>query len=142
VASPAPKPVTFAATVLDSEVDLEEARPSTQPELVEAYLVHKATGQRFDIPNEETVYVGKPNDEIAIQVDLSILPESDIISRVHAVIHHEGENYYLEDAGSMNGTSLNQEAVRPGTRFRKLMQNGDIITFGRKRQVSFVFERR
>lgn len=120
----------------------EEIVPEPEPEPVapEAALVHTETGQRFEVPLENTIYIGKPNEEIPIQIDLSQLPESDIISRVHAVLHHEGDEYFLEDAGSMNGTSLNEEALRPGTRFRKKITPGDTITFGRKRQVSFRFE--
>lgn len=129
-------------TVLDMPDEPEPAPPEPKPPT--AWLISEI-GDRFELPMLPILYLGKPNDEIPIQVDLSKLAESEIISRVHAVIHRvsredQPEAYYLEDAGSLNGTSLNGEPLQAGTRHRKLLQPGDTITLGRKRQINFRFQ--
>jgi hypothetical protein len=122
---PNPKPVSTPTTL----------------ELPQAALVHSETGTRFEIPpGEETVYIGRVNEELPVQIDLSNLPDADVVSRVHAVIHCEEEVYYLEDAGSANGTWLNGEELQPGTRFRRQLKAGDTITLGRHHKINFNFE--
>lgn len=109
--------------------------------LMTPFLVHEETDQRFPLPlAAEHIYLGKKNEDIPIHVELSALANSDIISRIHAVIHVQEGDYYLEDAGSLNGTLLNGEIVKPGVRFRKKLNNGDIITLGRNRTVDLRFE--
>lgn len=131
-------------TVLDmpDEPEPEPAPPEPKPPI--AWLISE-TGDRFELPMLPILYLGKPNDEIPVQVDLSRVAESEIISRVHAVIHRinrdeQPEAFYLEDAGSLNGTILNGEPLQAGTRHRKLLKPGDTITLGRKRQINFRFQ--
>ena len=131
-------------TVLDmpDEPEPEPIPPTPLPPM--AMLIAEG-GERFELPDLPVLYVGKPNDQIPVQVDLSGVAESEIISRVHAVIHrfkHEDqpETFFLEDAGSLNGTILNGEPLQAGTRHRKPLNPGDAVTFGRKRQITFRFE--
>ncbi|ACK72196.1 FHA domain containing protein [Gloeothece citriformis PCC 7424] len=130
-----------SATVLDwDEPDLS-AEPSTSLEVIHAALIHQETGTRFEFPSgEKLLYFGKTNEEMPVQIDLSSLPDADIISRVHGVIHVEEDTFYLEDAGSLNGTALNGEPVKPGARFRKQLNSGDIITLGRNRKINLTFD--
>ncbi len=114
-----------AATRLEIEEPpiKEIASPPTTlelPELPTAVLIDQETGERFIIPSEEkTAYIGRINDEFPVQIDLSGILNADLISRVHAAIHREEEVYYVEDAGSANGTWLNETELQSGTRFRK-----------------------
>jgi hypothetical protein len=139
---PEPEPVV-TATVLDFE---EPELPLTAPPMAieqVAFLLHNESGTRFEIKfssEQPQIYIGKINEEMPVQVDLSQLPDADIVSRVHAAIHQEDGEFYLEDAGSLNGTSLNGEEVKPGARFRKHLHTGDIITLGRNRKVHLTFE--
>ena len=111
------------------------------PKLPTAVLIDQETGERFVVPPEEkTAYIGRINDEFPIQVDLSGIINADLISRVHAAIHREEELYYLEDAGSANGTWLNETEIQPGTRFRKQLNPGDTIAFGRSQTVKMTFD--
>ena len=111
------------------------------PELPTAVLIDRETGEKFVIPSEETTaYIGRLNDEFPVQIDLSAIPNADLISRVHAAIHLENEVYYLEDAGSANGTWLNDTELQSGTRFRKQLNPGDTIAFGRSQTVKFTFD--
>ena len=111
------------------------------PELPTAVLIDQETGEKFILPSEEkTAYIGRLNEEFPIQVDLSAIPNADLISRVHAAIHLENEVYYLEDAGSANGTWLNETELQSGTRFRQQLNPGDTIAFGRNQTVKFTFD--
>lgn len=114
--------------------------PATTLELPTAVLINQETGEKFILPSEEkTVYIGRINEEFPVQVDLSAIPNADLISRVHAAIHLENEVYYLEDAGSANGTWLNDQLIQTGTRFRQKLNPGDTIAFGRHQTVKFTF---
>ena len=135
-----------AATRLEIEEPpiKEIASPPTTlelPELPTAVLIDQETGERFILPSEEkTAYIGRINDEFPIQIDLSGILNADLISRVHAAIHREDEVYYVEDAGSANGTWLNDTELQSGTRFRKQLNPGDTIAFGRSQTVKFTFD--
>lgn len=57
------------------------------------------------------------------------LPILDLsISRHHAVIGYQSEDFYLADVGSSNGTWLNQQRLTVGERY--LLQDGDVIRLG------------
>jgi pSer/pThr/pTyr-binding forkhead associated (FHA) protein len=128
-------------TVLDVDEEQEKQSIGTILELPKATLVSQETDERLELPAEKTtIYLGRPNEEINIDIDLSQFPNAEIISRVHASIILEGDTYYLEDAGSQNGTALNGEEIKPGARYRKKLSHGDTITFGRKRKMNFTFE--
>ena len=64
-------------------------------------------------------------------VTLGRLKENDIqlphstVSGFHAQILSEGENFYLVDRGSINGTFLNEQRLLAGE--KKLLQDGDTI---------------
>jgi pSer/pThr/pTyr-binding forkhead associated (FHA) protein len=104
-------------------------------------LVHAGTGERFELPiGRSLVYIGKPNQEIPPDIDVSHLPDTDVVSRIHATICIEGEQYALEDAGSSNGTYLNGELIRAGARFRRPLTSGDTLSLGKGDKVSFLFE--
>ncbi len=135
-------PTLSNATMLDWDPQgFPPTSPPTMPETPRALLIEVETGQSFELPGDLTqIYLGKPNENIPIQVDLSSLVNSDIISRVHALIHVENDKFYLEDAGSLNGTSLNGEIIKPGVRFRKELNTGDSITLGRNRTVNLTFQ--
>jgi hypothetical protein len=111
------------------------------PELPKAILINQETGEKFILPSEEkTAYIGRVNEEFPVQVDLSAIAHADLISRVHAAIHLENEVYYLEDAGSSNGTWLNEKQIQTGTRFRQQLNPGDTIAFGRNQTIKFTFD--
>ena len=77
-------------------------------------------GQSFEV-KEEITTVGR-SLENHIQVgDLSV-------SRKHAKITRNENNYYIEDLGSQNGTWVNGHPLSPG--FQVEIKEGDIITLG------------
>ncbi|WP_018143660.1 FHA domain-containing protein [Alloscardovia criceti] len=61
-----------------------------------------------------------------------ILLDDNTVSREHTIFKRNGENFSLEDAGSLNGTYVNRERVE-----NAVLKNGDEIIIGRFRFVFF-----
>lgn len=102
-------------------------------------LFHTQTNISFEIPpNYPIIRIGKPNEQAPIDINVLHLPDSDIVSRVHAEIIVEGNNYYLIDVGSSNGTYLNDSKLENHQRY--LLNLGDKIDFGSENKVTFVFQ--
>jgi pSer/pThr/pTyr-binding forkhead associated (FHA) protein len=102
-------------------------------------LFHVQSSTSFKISaNQSIIRIGKPNDLIVPDVNISHLPERDIISRQHAEIHLEDGNYYLVDVGSANGTYLNQELLEPKKRY--LLKLSDRISLGKDDKITFIFQ--
>ncbi|WP_299403465.1 FHA domain-containing protein [Acaryochloris sp. IP29b_bin.148] len=111
---------------------------ATQLQLTVASLLHERTNTTIDLPtNLNLVHIGKPNDRIPPDVDVSGFPDSDVVSRVHADIRVDPDGFYLEDTGSANGTYVNNQPLRPGDRYR--LRAGDRIALGKEDKVSFIF---
>ena len=76
----------------------------------------KTTRRELDIPR---ISIGRSSKNELILPDLSL-------SRVHAEIYRQGDHYLVKDAGSKNGTLLNDRQVTTPT----VLKKGDRITLG------------
>lgn len=102
-------------------------------------LLHVQTNTYIDLPpNLSIIYIGKPNERIPPDIDVSRLPNSDVVSRVHANILVNDKNYSIEDLGSANGTYLNHILLSPLNRYS--LNLGDRIDFGKNNTVTFLFQ--
>jgi pSer/pThr/pTyr-binding forkhead associated (FHA) protein len=111
----------------------------TQLQSQGASLVHVQTQTTLEIPAGLTViHLGKPNDKVPPDIDVSGFANSDVVSRVHADIRLEGNEYFLEDVGSANGTYVNHTALPPGN--RHLLRPGDRLALGKGDLVTFIFQ--
>ena len=54
-----------------------------------------------------------------------VIRNNRYISRCHARIYYESDCYFLEDAGSMNGTYINGVKLAEGLKYK--LMTGDII---------------
>ncbi|MCB1002625.1 MAG: FHA domain-containing protein [Acidimicrobiales bacterium] len=67
-------------------------------------------------------------------------PESNIfldditVSRRHAEVRRDADEYYASDVGSLNGTYLNRERITTPTR----LANGDELQIGKYKLVFFM----
>lgn len=116
-------------------------QPNSATQLQQSYarLLNLQTSTEIEIPPSLTViHIGKPNDRIPPDIDVSGFPNSEIVSRIHADIRVEGEAYYIEDVGSSNGTYINNSPLPMGNRHR--LRAGDRISFGKGDKVSFLFQ--
>ncbi|HAA32502.1 MAG TPA: peptide-binding protein [Cyanobacteria bacterium UBA8553] len=111
----------------------------TQLQIQSVSLLHVQTNTRIEFPqNLSVVHVGKPNDQIPPDIDVSGFPNSEIVSRIHADIRVEGDAYYIEDVGSSNGTYVNHTPLPRGNRHR--LRPGDRISLGKGDQMTFLFQ--
>lgn len=112
---------------------------STQLQVQTAKLLHVQTDTPIELPQHlPVVHLGKQNDRIPPDIDLSGFPNSEIVSRIHADIRVEGDAYYLEDVGSSNGTYVNNLPLPMGNRHR--LRPGDRIALGKGDKVTFLFQ--
>ena len=111
----------------------------TQLQQQSALLVHIRTDTKIELPvNLSVIHLGKPNDRVPPDIDVSGFPDSEVVSRTHADIRVEGDAYYIEDLGSSNGTYVNNIPLTRGNRHR--LRVGDRISLGKGDLVSFLFQ--
>ena len=81
-------------------------------------LFHVQTNTNFKLPlTLSVIRIGKPNDQVPPDIDVSGLPDADVVSRIHAEIRVQGSNFFIEDLGSSNGTFLNNTNLEPKVRY-------------------------
>lgn len=120
-------------------VPIKPAEGRTQLQQQIACLLHTQTSTTVELPSNLTViHVGKPNDRIPPDIDVSGFPNSEIVSRIHADIRLEGDAYFIEDVGSSNGTYINNLPLPIGNRHR--LRPGDRVALGKGDKVTFLFQ--
>jgi pSer/pThr/pTyr-binding forkhead associated (FHA) protein/ribosomal protein L40E len=111
---------------------------STQLQQLGFQLTHIQSGTIIDIPtNVNVLHMGKPNDQIPPDIDVSGFPCAEVVSRIHADLRIEGDSVYVEDTGSSNGTYINHNVLPKGN--RHLLRVGDRISLGKGDLVTFLF---
>lgn len=81
-------------------------------------------GDRFELVSDLTRLGRHPDSEISLD-DITV-------SRRHAEVQRLAEGYFVADAGSLNGTYVNQERVE-----RAQLRHGDEVQIGKFRLVFF-----
>ena len=111
----------------------------TKLQIQKANLLHVQTDTVIDIPsNLAVIHIGKPNEKIPPDIDVSGFPNSQVVSRIHADIRQDADAFYLEDTGSANGTYVNHIPLPTGNRHR--LRTGDRIALGKEDKVRFIFQ--
>jgi FHA domain len=132
-----PEPVAVEPEPVAAIPPLSASR--TQLQQITAQLVHVQSDTEIELPqNLSVIHMGKPNDRIPPDVDVSGFSNSEIVSRIHADIRVEADAYYIEDAGSSNGTYINNLPLLPGNRHR--LRPGDRISLGKGDLMTFLFQ--
>lgn len=92
-------------------------------------ILQSENGEKFPLTSKKTV-LGRNSEakNIRNDIDLSGMDVKKIVSRRHAMIQGQNNEFYLHDLNSHNGTFLNGDRVAPDQP-RKL-RPGDIIEFG------------
>ncbi|MGI8502346.1 MAG: FHA domain-containing protein [Hassallia sp.] len=103
-------------------------------------LFHLQTNTSLELPAISVIRIGKPNEQVPVDIDVSGLSNADAVSRLHAEIHLEGNNYYIEDLGSTNGTFINNTKLISQTRYQ--LNLGDKIDLGQESKVTFIFQQK
>ena len=89
------------------------------------FLVHG--GRRVRMVDEMTIGRDKSN---TIRVD------DPLVSRIHCIVHRIRNSWYIEDAGSTNGTWVNDKKILPGKSVR--LKSDDVIKLGGRIEVGLV----
>jgi len=123
-------------TITLTAIDPLQDAPGTDDDVVvpvgelpteKAVLIVRAgaqAGARFVLSDEVTRLGRHPDSEISLD-DITV-------SRRHATIERTNDGYILSDAGSLNGSYVNQERVE-----RLLLHHGDELQIGKFRLVFF-----
>lgn len=102
---------------------------------------HVQTNTSFELPpNLAVIRIGKPNDQIAPDINVLALPNADIVSRLHAEIRVEESTYSILDVESVNGTFLNNVKLEPKQSYA--LNIGDKIDLGQEEKVTFIFQQK
>ncbi|MBD2496843.1 FHA domain-containing protein [Nostoc sp. FACHB-280] len=141
--APAPEPVPVPEPEATVPAPVPVQAPAgvarTQLQQVTARLVHIQSEREIELPQSlSVIHIGKPNDRIPPDIDVSGFSNSEIVSRIHADIRVEGDSFYVEDVGSSNGTYINNLPLLPGNRHR--LRPGDRISLGKGDLVTFIFQ--
>ncbi|MEG4578901.1 FHA domain-containing protein [Microcoleus vaginatus GB2-A3] len=148
IPDPPPSPsVPVTTESVATPVNISPTVPGPQPAGVaktqlqqqSARLLHVQTNTPMELPHSlSVVHIGKPNDLVPPDIDVSGFANSEIVSRVHANLRVEGDACYLEDVGSSNGTYVNNTPLPKGNRHR--LRPGDRISLGKGDLVTFLFQ--
>ncbi|MEB3308872.1 MAG: FHA domain-containing protein [Snowella sp.] len=134
VSSPIPSPPVPSVSPAKLPVQV-----ATQLQVQTASFLHVQTQTKLDFPQGlGVIHIGKPNEQIPPDIDVSGFPDSDVVSRVHADIRVEGDAYYIEDVGSSNGTYINHSPLLKGNRHR--LRSGDRVALGKGDLMTFIFQ--
>lgn len=66
----------------------------------------------WDAGNKTSFVIGKGSTEAEVDIDLSDVEYSSLISKQHAVLNYSGESWYVEDIGSTNGSGIKRSNER------------------------------
>lgn len=128
-----------ASTVAMASPTAAPAPMATTIQTQSVQLLHVQTDMPLNVPNGLTVvHIGKPNDVVPPDIDVSGFPNSEVVSRVHADLRLEEGLYYIEDTGSSNGTYVNHVPLAVGNRHR--LRSGDRLALGKGDKVTFIFQ--
>jgi serine/threonine-protein kinase len=85
--------------------------------------------------DKESVLIGRtdPHTRIFPDIDLTMYDPETKVSRKHAMIYRQGEQFVIEDLGSVNGTIINSPhggSVRLNARTPRALTGGDEVKVG------------
>ena len=127
--APAPAPTNISTPTAPAPAP---AAPTAAPAALQARLIVEADNQEFDLAGKENIVIGREDAVSNIYPDVDLTPhggEEGGVSRLHARIFVDNNQYYLEDDNSTNFTFLNRQRLAAKT--PTALNNDDEIRFGR-----------
>ncbi|TNF48258.1 FHA domain-containing protein [bacterium] len=98
----------------------EVSKPGRPLKAFLAILTGEKAGSQYSLPNDSGTVIGRSSE-----CDIHV--EDQDASRQHAAIQPIGDEYYLRDMGSTNGTLINGKPVE-----KRILRHGDKITIGKQ----------
>ena len=90
------------------------------------------TGELISVAEEDEVTLGRAGTGQPIVPDIDLTPYQGLesgVSRLHASIRIKGNEVYIMDLGSANGTRLNGDKLPPSTPHR--LEDESVLTLGK-----------
>jgi len=115
----------------DQHVEPSEGRTTAQITAAQLRLLVLNSGRTIFCPMSEVILVGRSDASGGVFPEVDLSQDNGYmagVSRRHARIIRRGDEFYLEDLGSMNGTFLNRS--RLATHTPVPVQDGDEIRLG------------
>ncbi len=100
-----------------------------------AYLISEG-GDQFWLGEGQTS-IGRSIPDQPVDIDLSALDISQLVSRQHARIKHNHNQYFIKDHNSRNGVLVRGQRVPSGQ--YQLLEEGDPIHFGGQQGIQLTF---
>jgi MFS transporter, ACDE family, multidrug resistance protein len=120
-------------------VDGSYSAVNTMAQQPVAQLFHVQTHRAIELPEHfQVLNIGKSSANNIPDVDLADLPNAAVVSRLHAQIRFDGEEYFIQDMNSANGTYINKYPMLPGIWYK--LKPGLRLSFGRRDAIAFVFQ--
>jgi pSer/pThr/pTyr-binding forkhead associated (FHA) protein len=113
--------VTTASYRINEQGDFEELAHADSSERG-ATIVIRAGGGRAG----ESFALNRARLTVGRRPDSDVFLDDVTVSRDHAVIVRRGEEYYLDDCGSLNGTYVNRQRIES-----QLLSDGDELQIGK-----------
>jgi hypothetical protein len=109
-------------------------RTSAFPKDFDAWAAIHLTdsGQILPLSDRKEFTLGRISESQPIMPDIDLTPYQAYacgVSRLHAVLRSEGEQVFVMDLGSSNGTYLNGVRLQPNT--NQVLNHGDILSLGK-----------
>lgn len=125
-----------APTEAPPSLDLATRR-FTPPSLIAQLIIHEdgvgsAGGTATLDKDVNLIGRASPHDRVFPEVDLTTADPDTFVSRRHALILRRHDGFAVEDLDSANGTYVNG-TTRVSAHTVAVLQDGDIVTFGRTR---------
>jgi hypothetical protein len=108
-----------------------ERPPSVEIAAAKLVVMDSDVDAQFPLSAENEITIGRvdPHRGIRPDVDLSKFDPASRISRRHARVTSRGSQFYIEDLGSANGTTVNgRSRLKPQEPYP--LVNGDIVKIG------------
>lgn len=129
--TPPPAPPQPSAPARPQMIPATQATQPPQPG--HPRIVVMPSGVYFDISGRNEIVIGRldPITPMIPDIDLTAHGGDDAgVSRKHSRITLAGNQYFIEDLGSSNGTTVNSVMIDPPN-VRKPLNNGDQVRLGR-----------
>ncbi len=134
---PPPSPVSSAPTPMPTAAVPPPGVGPTMPvappvSVAQAYLMVVSNGTRVNLAAKPEVLVGRADPVSGVFPDVDLTPhggDEGGVSRRHVKITQGGNQYFVEDLNSTNGTWIGQSRVQPGARVP--LNNGDQLRLGK-----------